>query len=92
MKVKKYIFSEFLFQLNHRQKPEVCPFHFSQEHWIGGYVKDGKEVRAADTVKSVFDPHFDLVESLDMPWIIRMTARLHQVTFGHATVWRRKSF
>jgi len=74
----------------------VTPYSFSEdytpkEHWIGGFVKDGKEVKAADTVKSVFDPHFDLVESFDMPWIIRETARKHQVTFGHATVWRRKS-
>lgn len=62
-----------------------------QEHWIGGFVKDGKEVHAADTIKEVFGPHFDLLESIDMPWIIRETARKHQVTFGHATVWRRNS-
>ena len=54
-------------------------------------MKDGKEVRAADTIKETFSPYFDLIESLDMPWIIRETARKHQVTFGHATVWRRKN-
>lgn len=62
-----------------------------QNLWIGGYVKDGVEVRGFDALKQILAPHFELVEAVDMPFLIRETVRKYQWTAAHATVWRRVS-
>uniref|UniRef100_UPI00398E931E uncharacterized protein isoform X1 n=1 Tax=Pristiophorus japonicus TaxID=55135 RepID=UPI00398E931E len=58
--------------------------------WLGGY-KDGsgKEVRGFDTMKRIFSPHFELVAEKNEPILIRETARKHQWTVAHMTIWRR---
>ena len=33
---------------------------------------------------------FDLIETKEMPFVIKETEREHQWTVSHATVWRRK--
>jgi len=48
-------------------------------------------VRGLDTLQRVLGPHFDLVETVDMPFLIRETVRKYQWTVAHATVWRRKT-
>ena len=48
-------------------------------------------MRGFNTVKEIMGSHFELVEEVDMPFLIRETVRLHQWTVAHATVWRRKS-
>lgn len=75
----------------------LSPYTFLREYtpkdkWLGGYKdSSGHEVRAIDTMKSVLLPDFDLVESIDIPFLIRETARKHQWTVSHATVWRRRA-
>ena len=61
-----------------------------QSNWIGGYAKEGTEVRGFDMLKKVLEPHFELLEEKDFPFVIRETIRKHQWTVAHATVWRRK--
>nr|CAB3262498.1 uncharacterized protein LOC100180046 [Phallusia mammillata] len=59
--------------------------------WLGGYVdKNGQEVRAIDTMKRVLSPQFDLVDCIDLPFLIRETARKHQWTVAHVSIWKRK--
>ena len=65
-------------------------FSFLQEHWIAGFKKDGKDLRGFDALKEILGPHFDLVEQLDLPFVIRETVRKHQWTVAHGTVWKRK--
>ena len=60
-----------------------------QERWIGGFIKAGKEIRGFDTLKQILGPHFDLVEQLELPFVIRETEREHQWTVAHGTVWKR---
>ena len=63
----------------------------SQAKWLGGYKdKDGAEVRGFDTLNEVMATHFELIEAVGMPLLIRETVRLHQWTMAHATVWRKK--
>ena len=42
------------------------------------------------TLKAVMEPHFELESAEDLPMVIKETARKHQWTAAHATVWRRK--
>ena len=63
-----------------------------QNKWIGGYKDgNGKEVRGFDTLQEVMGRDFELVETVDVPFLIRETVRKHQWTVAHATVWRRKA-
>lgn len=61
-----------------------------QSNWIGGYVKEGVEVRGFAALHSILSADFELIEQLDMPFLIRETVREHQWTVAHATVWKRK--
>ncbi|XP_039254618.1 uncharacterized protein LOC120331587 [Styela clava] len=75
----------------------LSPYTFLHEYtpkskWLGGYKdSSGKDVRAFDTMKSILLPDFELVVAEDMPFLIRETARKHQWTVSHATVWRRRA-
>ncbi|XP_078065302.1 uncharacterized protein LOC144491399 [Mustelus asterias] len=58
--------------------------------WLGGYEDDsGKEVRGFETMKRVFSPHFELLAEKNEPILIQETARKHQWTVAHVTIWRR---
>ena len=62
-----------------------------QKKLIGGYVnKDGLEVKGFSSLKQILGPHFELVEEVDMSFLIRETVRKHQWTVAHGTVWKRK--
>lgn len=61
-----------------------------QETWLGGFKKDGQAVTGFATLKKELGPSFSLVESCDMPFFIRETARKNQWTVAHCTVWSRK--
>nr|XP_039263367.1 uncharacterized protein LOC120339330 isoform X1 [Styela clava] len=64
----------------------------SKDKWLGGFTdSNGKEVRAFDTIKSYLLPDFELIDSEEMPYIIRETLREHQWAVAHATVWKRRS-
>lgn len=63
----------------------------TQDKWIGGYKDQaGREVRGFEMMKELMDD-FELIEAVDMPFLIRETVRLHQWTVAHATVWRRNA-
>ena len=63
-----------------------------QANWLGGYKdNEGREVSGFDSMKEIMGTHFELVEEMGMPLLIRETVRLHQWTVAHATVWRRNN-
>ena len=63
----------------------------AQDKWLGGYVNSrGEAVTGFATLKAVMEPHFELESAEDLPMVIKETARKHQWTAAHATVWRRK--
>ncbi|KAL8601610.1 hypothetical protein ACOMHN_003876 [Nucella lapillus] len=62
-----------------------------KSEWLGGYTdKDGKAVTGFDSLKKELLPWFDLLDDRNMPFLLRETARKHQWTVAHATVWQRK--
>lgn len=59
--------------------------------WIGGYLDaDGKPVKSIDGLHRYLDRDFDLLKDDNMPFFIKETARKHQWSVSHLTVWRRK--
>ena len=70
----------------------IDSLYFFQDQWVGGYKnKDGSTVGAFEGLQDKLSEGFELVEAQDMSFVIRETARKHQWTVAHATVWRRKA-
>jgi putative 4-mercaptohistidine N1-methyltranferase len=59
----------------------------AQSHWLGGFQQDGRPVRTLETLQVVLAPHFNLVRTLDLPFLIREHARKFQWSVAQATVW-----
>ncbi len=62
-----------------------------RQEWLGGFSRDGKDVHALDGLTEVLSPRFRLVEApLDVPFVIRETARKYQHCVSQMTVWERR--
>lgn len=67
------------------------PQFSDKSQWLGGYKdKDGQLVTGFHTLQKELAPLFDLLEDRNLPFLIRETARKHQWTVAHATVWQKK--
>ena len=65
--------------------------HTKREHWLGGYCREsGEEVQTFDTLKMILSEHFELVDTRDIPFVIRETPRKFQYTLSHMSVWRKR--
>jgi len=60
-----------------------------KENWLGGYIKDNKEVQTLDTLKENLKDRFELLETNDVPFVIRETARKHQHTLSQMSIWKK---
>lgn len=61
-----------------------------KEKWIGGYKKDGENVTTLDGLKEILGKDFELIDTKDVPFVIQETARKHQYTIAHMTIWQKK--
>lgn len=61
-----------------------------KQNWLGGYIKDNKEVSTLDTLKENLSSNFELVDTLDVPFVIKETARKYQHTISQMSIWKRK--
>ena len=62
-----------------------------KEFWLGGYYdEEGNVVNSLDGLKRVLLPHFDLVATHDVPFVIPETARKFQHTISQMSVWKKK--
>jgi len=61
-----------------------------KEEWIGGYKKDGENFTTLDGLKMILDKDFKLVESRDIPFVIRETKRKYQHTIAQMSVWEKR--
>lgn len=60
--------------------------------WMGGYYdKNGKPVRSIDDFKKYLLPNFEFIREENMPFFIKETARKHQWSVSHCTVWKRRT-
>jgi hypothetical protein len=61
-----------------------------KEKWIGGYKRDGENVTTLDGLKEILGKDFELIDTKDVPFVIQETARKHQYTIAHMTVWQKR--
>ena len=59
--------------------------------WLGGFkAPTGESFTTLDGLKDALAPHFSLVETRDVPFVIRETKRKFQHTIAQMTVWEKK--
>lgn len=64
--------------------------HTKREDWIGGFKRDGKNQTTLDGLKEILSPSFALSsEPVDVPFVIRETARKHQYSLSQLSIWTR---
>jgi len=61
-----------------------------KDKWIGGYKRDGENVSTLQGLEEILGNDFKLVDTKDVPFVIQETARKHQYTLAHMTVWEKK--
>lgn len=62
----------------------------NREEWLGGFARDGRPVTSLDGLRAILDPHFRLLDSRDLPFVLRETARKFQHTLAQMTVWEKR--
>jgi len=60
-------------------------------HWLGGFERDGTRFTTLDGIKAELLQDFDLVDTKDLPFLLREHARKYQLSVAQASIWRRKS-
>ncbi|CAA6815744.1 MAG: Glutamate synthase [NADPH] large chain (EC [uncultured Sulfurovum sp.] len=62
-----------------------------KEFWLGGFKNEkGEEQYSLEGLKNILEENFELVETQDVPFVIRETARKFQHTLSQMSVWRKK--
>lgn len=62
-----------------------------KEKWIGGYYdNNGNPVFCIEALRQQLSGHFELMDALDVPFVIRETARKHQHTLAQMSAWRKQ--
>ncbi|MEE9493667.1 MAG: 5-histidylcysteine sulfoxide synthase [Gammaproteobacteria bacterium] len=60
--------------------------------WLGGIRDNGENLMTYDGIKRILSEYFDeACEPLDVPFVIRETARKHQHTLAQLTAWKKRS-
>lgn len=91
---------DFLTQIHQRLKIGgilmlTSPYTWLEEHtqrseWIGGFKQAGENLSTLEGIKALLSPHFEMLdEPVDMPFVIRETARKYQHTLSQVTLWKR---
>lgn len=63
-----------------------------KENWLGGYLKDNQEVKTLDTLRKNLETKgdFELVDTIDVPFVIKETNRKYQHTLSQMSIWKKK--
>jgi len=62
-----------------------------KEFWLGGFRdENGEEQYTLEGLKEILLPNFKLVDTLDVPFVIRETARKFQHTLSEMSVWKKR--
>src|SRR4029453_13873549 len=64
---------------------EVSP----QDHWLGGFEREGMRVATLAGLRAALEENFALADVRDLPFLIREHARKFQFSVAQAGVWRR---
>jgi 5-histidylcysteine sulfoxide synthase/putative 4-mercaptohistidine N1-methyltranferase len=90
---------KFLLSLHDRIEPGgllilTSPYTWQEsftpvERWIGGIKRDAESVTTLDGLREILIPQFRLIETRDVPFVIRETRRKFQHTIAEMSVWER---
>jgi len=61
-----------------------------KSNWLGGVKVNGENFSTLDALKQQLADSFDFEEAVDVPFVIRETARKHQHTVAQMTIWRKR--
>jgi len=62
-----------------------------KQHWLGGYKQNGENVTTLDGLHTILGEYFEpFCDPVDIPFVIRETARKHQHTIAQMTLWKRR--
>jgi putative 4-mercaptohistidine N1-methyltranferase len=61
-----------------------------RENWLGGKFLGGKPLRTIDGLRECLGADFELLDSMDLPFLIREHARKFQWSVAHGTRWIRR--
>ncbi|SFR82394.1 putative 4-mercaptohistidine N1-methyltranferase [Marinobacter daqiaonensis] len=60
-------------------------------NWIGGFELNGEPVTVLDGMRSILAPRFEQMQNpVDIPFVIRETARKYQHTIAELSAWQRR--
>ena len=73
----------------------ASPYTWLEEYtpfpkWLGGYEENGQPVSTFEALCDILAPDFDLIRTVDLPFLIREHARKYQWSVSKAGVWRRR--
>lgn len=60
-----------------------------KSNWLGGVKVNGENFSTLDALKQELADSFDFLEAVDVPFVIRETARKYQHTVAQMTLWRK---
>jgi putative 4-mercaptohistidine N1-methyltranferase len=61
-----------------------------KEFWLGGFKnEEGQDQYTLEGLTNILEKNFKLVETQDVPFVIRETARKFQHTLSQMSVWRK---
>ncbi len=58
--------------------------------WIGGYKREGEDIRTLDGLKEILTNAFHFVDTKEVPFVIKESARKHQYTIAQMSIWEKK--
>ena len=61
-----------------------------KNHWLGGIKVNGENFTTLDALKQHLGDAFELVETVDIPFVIRETARKFQHSVAQMTIWCKR--
>lgn len=61
-----------------------------RRHWLGGFTRGGEAVRSLASLTLALQGSFELIDTTDMPFLIREHARKFQWSVAQASRWRRR--
>lgn len=61
-----------------------------KKNWLGGYIKDNKEVKTLDTLKENLEERYELLDTIDVPFVIKETNRKYQHTVSQMSIWKKR--
>ena len=73
----------------------TSPYTWLEEYtpkskWLGGRREHGEPLTTFAGISRVLAGEFDLIHRIDVPFVIRETARKHQHSIADLTAWRRR--